>query len=185
MHLETRYWRKHYERKETLSILILRGCTLKLIGMRMNLRAACAFNPHFARMHLETLWNWDIEEDWMILSILILRGCTLKHLNKLTESQIKITFQSSFCEDAPWNSSIWESQNHLWIPFNPHFARMHLETLTYAEPSTDEDGLSILILRGCTLKLETSNASGGADTAFNPHFARMHLETPKTFIWYS
>ncbi len=135
-----------------------------------------------------------------VLSILILRGCTLKQkpIEPVLWSSL---FQSSFCEDAPWN--IWSFFPPLIISytFNPHFARMHLETAcTFEEPqsclcfqssfcedapwnswnsSTDHDSnvLSILILRGCTLKHGGSINSAIWTIAFNPHFARMHLET--------
>ncbi len=114
----------------------------------------------------------------IFLSILILRGCTLKQPGIECIIGIKTDFQSSFCEDAPWNWPFYLSHEASY-PFNPHFARMHLETPSSNRTLYEFRGLSILILRGCTLKLYVAANETVNITSFNPHFARMHLETPR------
>ncbi len=187
------------------------------------------FNPHFARMHLETTTRYIILNRFIIfqssfcedapwnhfqssvvimlarLSILILRGCTLKLCQYVIFVAVDIIFQSSFCEDAPWNMKECGQALHEINPFNPHFARMHLETLCFHwriggfifQSSFCEDApwnntivlysdgtiyLSILILRGCTLKLGiwmgvgilviTFQSSFCEDAPWNPIWAR-------------
>ncbi len=193
-------WKRPSWYNAELSILILRGCILKRWRWRAELPELNAFNPHFARMHLETKASRD-------------------------RAPLQKDFQSSFCEDASWNRNSDRILQTRSITFNPHFARMHLETSrwkkfsaalknfqssfcedaswnlssswyvtfnTIFQSSFCEDaswnstisyhsrlcmGLSILILRGCILKPSCPLTSPSLNTPFNPHFARMHLET--------
>ncbi len=165
-----------------------------------------SFNPHFARMHLETYcfhltfywklffqssfcedasWNGVCKGTFLKakrLSILILRGCILKHKQIRYTYPSEFCFQSSFCEDASWNIGYVLATQMSFTPFNPHFARMHLETRRLNtlhsrslifQSSFCEDASWNLIVHLLTYFL--------IQLTFNPHFARMHLETWKEY----
>ncbi len=110
-----------------VSILILRGCALKFGRRYTNPENGCSFNPHFTRMRSEITF--------------ILSSCVISH-----------PFQSSFYEDALWNRTLVLCFCFLFSCFNPHFTRMRSEIQILNLSTGRGWSVSILILRGCALK---------------------------------
>ncbi len=184
-----------------------------------------SFNPHFTRMRSEismrwslrlflewfqssfyedALWNgirgraWDLREK---VSILILRGCALKYNRWSCRYSITQEFQSSFYEDALWNpaalsaietmrdrfqSSFYEDalwnvpeellQTILIWAFQSSFYEDALWNIRLARGGRRLFFVSILILRGCALKLRLERKVNIGGYRFNPHFTRMRSE---------
>ncbi len=159
----------------------MRGCTLKLSCRSWLHLYRFPFNPHFARMHLETYTQQVVGILDVAFQSSFCEDAPWNSKDTAPTLLINIDFQSSFCEDAPWNSIIWKV-----IKWHVTFQSSFCEDAPWNRKDVWEGcvrfPLSILILRGCTLKLPCSRSTHWRYSPFNPHFARMHLETYNTTL---
>ncbi len=162
--------------RESLSILILQGHSLKQIENSDPVLVGRPFNPHFTRTLSETV-------------------------GQITSSIPVVNFQSSFYKDTLWNVIVCDDLLFGGLAFNPHFTRTLSETgdrraewearrilsililqghslkLWDVKPLAWQSDLSILILQGHSLKHKSNNIIRKYFFSFNPHFTRTLSET--------
>ncbi len=104
---------------KALSILILRGCILKPSPIASKVGVMPSFNPHFARMHLETTYTTVVYPLYLTFQSSFCEDASWNWNDNMDEATRQI-FQSSFCEDASWNFK--PTGKHIWIiPFQSSF----------------------------------------------------------------